>query len=601
MPKLTLPDIGNFNSEGITRINSNNDLIEAALENTLSRDGTIPNQMSVDIDMNENDLLNVGIVDATSFSINGSTDFQALLDEAEASATTATTQAGIATTQADRAEAEADRAELAADAIPLAGTAGQVLSKIDGTDYNTEWRGVEEVPAGGTTGQVLSKVSGTNFDTEWSTPAIGAYNQFNVLDHGASELNTTAQNKTALQAAISACDAAGGGTILNPWPIDYGYDPDDPASYPSFTGIVNDMMVLDHGPASVGYATAGAKQGWMEKRWYHTPQTSPVGQHDGNGFRVGGDWHPYFWGDVNVPNVAVGSRSADYNYRVSYFTGLRGAAVWQWGQGVTNQGDLADVELLDFNLLGYGPAGVEYYPLIVDYTNGTAVYGLGTSAPQAAHHFHKPATTTGFAHTKYSVEDGTDLVIHWQKGITFTTTRDVVWNLDGTNLTLQFPDLGNALQIARNSRNITTGADLTVTGALSKGSGTFDIKHPDPAKSETHRLRHSFVESPNRGDNIYRFKVSVSGGSCVVTLPNYFKYLNEDPQAWVNQKKGFGRGYVEFSEDSFELFVDTPGEYDVLVIATRKDEAAKKGWDPLGLEYEAHENPDLLVDEINPI
>ena len=35
-----------------------------------------------------------------------------------------------------------------------------------------------------------------------------------------------------------------------------------------------------------------------------------------------------------------------------------------------------------------------------------------------------------------------------------------------------------------------------VGGALSKASGTFTIKHPDPAKSSSMALQHSFVESP---------------------------------------------------------------------------------------------------------
>ena len=59
------------------------------------------------------------------------------------------------------------------EGVPVGGTAGQVLSKIDGTDYNTEWRDVHEVPAGGTTGQVLGKASGTDYDVQWQNSGIG--------------------------------------------------------------------------------------------------------------------------------------------------------------------------------------------------------------------------------------------------------------------------------------------------------------------------------------------------------------------------------------------------------------------------------------------
>ena len=58
--------------------------------------------------------------------------------------------------------------------IPAGGTAGQVLGKIDGTDYNVTWvnqtgGGGEggNVPAGGTTGQVLAKSTDADYQTEW--------------------------------------------------------------------------------------------------------------------------------------------------------------------------------------------------------------------------------------------------------------------------------------------------------------------------------------------------------------------------------------------------------------------------------------------------
>ncbi len=51
MAKLTLTDISSGYSS-VSVINANNALIETALENTLSRDGTSPNQMNANLDMN---------------------------------------------------------------------------------------------------------------------------------------------------------------------------------------------------------------------------------------------------------------------------------------------------------------------------------------------------------------------------------------------------------------------------------------------------------------------------------------------------------------------------------------------------------------------
>lgn len=60
MAKLTLSDINNESVPAAsTTINANNALVEAALENTLSRDGTSPNQMEADLDMNSNRILNL--------------------------------------------------------------------------------------------------------------------------------------------------------------------------------------------------------------------------------------------------------------------------------------------------------------------------------------------------------------------------------------------------------------------------------------------------------------------------------------------------------------------------------------------------------------
>lgn len=62
MAKLTLNDIENLDgnpSSAETNINANSAAIEAALENTLSRDGTTPNTMSADLDMNSQKVTNV--------------------------------------------------------------------------------------------------------------------------------------------------------------------------------------------------------------------------------------------------------------------------------------------------------------------------------------------------------------------------------------------------------------------------------------------------------------------------------------------------------------------------------------------------------------
>lgn len=61
MAKITLSDLANLQNENtaVTLLNSNNTTLETALENTLSRDGTSPNQMSAVLDMNSHRILNL--------------------------------------------------------------------------------------------------------------------------------------------------------------------------------------------------------------------------------------------------------------------------------------------------------------------------------------------------------------------------------------------------------------------------------------------------------------------------------------------------------------------------------------------------------------
>jgi uncharacterized membrane protein len=58
MAKLTLNTIGSRYGS-IDALNDNSDLVEAAFENTLSRDGTGPNNMESDLDMDSNNIINL--------------------------------------------------------------------------------------------------------------------------------------------------------------------------------------------------------------------------------------------------------------------------------------------------------------------------------------------------------------------------------------------------------------------------------------------------------------------------------------------------------------------------------------------------------------
>jgi hypothetical protein len=133
--------------------------------------------------------------------------------------------------------------------------------------------------------------------------------------------------------------------------------------------------------------------------------------------------------------------------------------------------------------------------------------------------------------------------------------------------------------------------NLDVSGTISKTAGSFLIPHPDPAKTETHMLRHCFVEAPTRGDNLYRWTLTTTDRSVVQALPDYSPFLNESWQFYVNPVSSWGQGYVVLSADerSFRLIVSEDGAYNVLGVATRKDAAAKAFFDGQGPEFRREE------------
>lgn len=137
MPKLTLATIGDIASATAT-INANSALITAALEKTLSRDGTEPNSMDDILDMNDNRIINLPAPATDSEPVRRGDivtapevderyaeivvlrdETEVLKEDAEAAASTASTDASEAAASALAADASADAA--AASAAMLAG------------------------------------------------------------------------------------------------------------------------------------------------------------------------------------------------------------------------------------------------------------------------------------------------------------------------------------------------------------------------------------------------------------------------------------------------------------------------------------------------
>jgi len=129
--------------------------------------------------------------------------------------------------------------------------------------------------------------------------------------------------------------------------------------------------------------------------------------------------------------------------------------------------------------------------------------------------------------------------------------------------------------------NITGGLSCYSYGNyLYKTSGSFSIRHPDPEKTHTHKLVHSFVEAPTTGENLYRFEVKTENCAASVTLPSYYKFLNCNDQVWITPKDHLGSAYGTVNADQTKINITSNCDesYYVLLLGTRKDEKAKFRW-----------------------
>jgi hypothetical protein len=121
MAKLTLTDLASLTNEtsAITTINNNNNAIETALENTLSRDGTSPNSMGAQLDMNTHKIINLDKATGAGEAL----EYSQLQEKVEDITTiynqtvTAKNQAQAAQSGAELAESNAEAAEAQSEAI----------------------------------------------------------------------------------------------------------------------------------------------------------------------------------------------------------------------------------------------------------------------------------------------------------------------------------------------------------------------------------------------------------------------------------------------------------------------------------------------------
>lgn len=181
------PNLGQINSTvfTVTQLNSAYTKIDEAFDNTLSRDGSTPNTMLADLDMNSNSLLNVDDIQAQTITVES-----AIIGGKEFVGTITWRASWLTGTAYDYLDVvnkdgvlyiclEAHTSDVFM--TDLTNTKWEVfISNTTGPtgDPGADGTDGQGVPVGGTTGQVLAKASNADYVTEWVDASGGS------SDHG---------------------------------------------------------------------------------------------------------------------------------------------------------------------------------------------------------------------------------------------------------------------------------------------------------------------------------------------------------------------------------------------------------------------------------
>jgi hypothetical protein len=122
---------------------------------------------------------------------------------------------------------------------------------------------------------------------------------------------------------------------------------------------------------------------------------------------------------------------------------------------------------------------------------------------------------------------------------------------------------------------------VVIQGALSKGSGSFRIKHPLASKKNTHQLVHSFIEGP-QADLIYSGGVTLVDGKAIINIDEAatmtegtFEALNRNIRVFTSNETSWDnvRGKVVGNILTIECQnTESTDEISWMVIGERQDE-----------------------------
>ena len=272
---------------------------------------------------------------------------------------------------------------------------------------------------------------------------------------------------------------------------------------------------------------------------------------------------------TNPPTLPSLSDPANFNDRA--------LGLFSWLTGTF----IPELEAVEGLIPDGGDFAVDGNTLYVDVS--TDRVGFGTSTPAAELDVDGDLLVRGgeiFFNT--STTAGDYLKYETAKGLTYFENGSEVWRLSSNNLSPSYLAMGGenvGIGTTTPSEKLDVVGNVTISGSLSKGSGSFKIDHP--IKPETHHLVHSFIEGP-QADNIYRGRVTLVAGGATVNLDmashmteGTFAALNGNVQCFTTNEDGWTaiRGKVQGNLLTIEAQDPTcTDEVSWMVIGERHDQ-----------------------------
>jgi len=227
---------------------------------------------------------------------------------------------------------------------------------------------------------------------------------------------------------------------------------------------------------------------------------------------------------------------------------------------------------------------------ILEYNNGDPRFRIGTSSSYLK--FDASAgTPTLEIKGEFTVANGNISLKDDGLKLNNGTANQIVFNVGGTGQMQQFYNHSTGY-LTFSKTNSAGGVYIAqdvlagtgeITGALSKGSGTFKIAHP--LDKDNKYLYHGFIEGPNY-DLIYRGKVNLVGGTATVNIDTVsnmtagtFVALTQNPDYYLQNNTSWDAVKGSISGNTLTITCQNSSSTDTvswMVVAERADDLIKE-------------------------